>query len=302
MSIKKFQDMVDAAKQMSEKTKLAIAVAQDEHTLESAIEATKEGVASPILIGDTEEISKILRELGENPGDYEIIEGSDDTECLKIATDLIKAGKAGAMMKGRLQTGDFMRAVVKDDEMKRRKVLSLIGFYEVPTYHKMFAVSDMGLNTYPDVEGKKAIILNGVDLLHALGIENPKVACLSAVETVNPKMPDAVDGDALKQMNQNGEISGCIVEGPISFDLAMVPGAAEVKGYESPVSGDADFLVVPDIVCGNVVTKCLTELANSPTAGTIVGARCPLVLTSRSAKASDKFYSIALAAYAGQNY
>ncbi len=302
MRIKKFQDIIDAAKQMPEKTKLAIVMAQDEHTLASAVEAFKEGICSPVLIGDREEISKILTELGENAGDYEIVNGADTAECLKKATDMIKAKKAGAMMKGKLQTGDFMRAIVKDDEMKRRKLLSLLGFYEVPTYHKMFAVSDMGLNTYPDLQGKKNIIENAVDVLHALGIEQPKVACLSSVETVNPKMPDAVDGDALKQMNATGEISGCIVEGPISFDLAMVPEAAQIKGYESPVAGDADLLLVPDIVCGNVLVKCLTELANSPTAGTIVGAVCPLVLTSRSAKTTDKFNSIALAAYAGQNY
>ncbi len=302
MSISTFDELVEAARKMPEKTKLAIVMAQDEHTLESVVEATKENIVSPILIGDADEISKILKDLGENPGDYEIISGSDVQECLVKATDMIKSGKAAAMMKGKLQTGDFMRAVVKDDDMKRRKVLSLVGFYEVPTYHKMFAVSDMGLNTYPDLQGKKNIIENAVDILHAIGVETPKVACLSAVETLNPKMPDAVDGDALKTMNANGEITGCIVEGPISFDLAMIPEASKVKGYESPVAGDADLLLVPDIVCGNVLVKCLTDLANSPTAGTIVGARCPLVLTSRSAKASDKFYSITLAAYAGQNY
>jgi phosphotransacetylase len=175
--------------------------------------------------------------------------------------------------------------------------LSLIGFYQIHQYHKLFAVSDVGLNTYPDVSLKKDILLNAVKALHAIGVETPKVAVMAAVEKLNPKMPDAVDGDALKQMNQKGEISGCIVEGPISFDLAMFKDAARIKGYRSEVAGDADLLIMPDIVSGNVLVKCLTGFAGATTAGMVVGARVPVILTSRTAEASDKYYSIVLAAY-----
>jgi phosphotransacetylase len=148
-------------------------------------------------------------------------------------------------MKGRLESGPFMKAIVsKENGLVPAGVkLSLIGFYETPKYHKLFAVSDMGLNTYPDLEGKKRIIENAVGLLHLLGIDTPKVAVLSSVEKVNPKMPDAVDGDALKAMNQIGELAGCIVEGPISFDLATSADSARIKGYLSPVAGDADLLI-----------------------------------------------------------
>jgi phosphotransacetylase len=139
-----------------------------------------------------------------------------------------------------------------------------------------------------------------VALLHTLGIENPKVAVLSSVEKVNPKMPDSVDGDALKRMNQTGEIIGCAVEGPISFDLATSSEAARIKGFDSPVAGDADLLIVPDIVSGNILAKCLTGFAGATTAGAVLGARVPVILTSRSAEASDKYYSIALAACAAK--
>ena len=302
MAIKSFKDMIDQVKAMEKKTVIAVVNAQDEHTLDAAVEAYNEGMIAPILIGQKTEIEEILQKLGANPADFRIEQAEDFNESLAKAVELVKAGEANVMMKGKLQTGDFMRAIVKDDEMKGSGRISLVGTYEIPTYHKLFSVSDMGMNTYPDLEGKKAILQNAVRLQHAMGIENPKVAVLSAVETVNPKMPDAVDGDALKTMNQNGEIEGCIVEGPISFDLAMVAEAAEVKGYTSPVAGDADLLIVPDIVCGNVLVKCLTELSGAATAGIMVGARVPLVVTSRSAKASDKFNSIALAAFVGQKY
>ena len=302
MAIEKFQDIVEAVQKMEKKTVIAVVQAQDEHTLDAIVKATGDGLIQPVLIGDEAKIREIITAEGANPDDFDIRAAEDETAALKIATDLVKAGEANAMMKGKLQTGDFMRAVVKDDEMKRGGLISLVGFYEMPGYHKLFAVSDMGMNTYPDLDGKKAILTNAVELMHAMGIEEPKVACLSAVEKLNPKMPDAVDGDALKQQNLNGEIKGCIVEGPISFDLAMVDGAAAAKGYESPVAGDADLLLVPDIVCGNVLVKCLTEFSGADTAGIMVGARVPLVVTSRSAKASDKYYSIALTAFVGQSY
>ena len=302
MAITSFQDIVTAVQNNEKKTKVAVVQAQDKHALEAVVEATADGLISPILIGDADAIAAILGELGANADDYEIIAAEDEAAALAKAVELVKAGEANAMMKGKLQTGDFMRAVVKDDEMKRGGLISLVGLYETPKYHKLFAVSDMGMNTYPDLEGKKKILLNAVELLHAMGVECPKVACLSAVEKLNPKMPDAVDGDALKQMNASGEIEGCLIEGPISFDLAMVQGAAADKGYESPVAGDADLLLVPDIVSGNLLTKCFTEFADAGTAGIMVGARVPLIVTSRSAKSSDKYNSIALTAFVGQNY
>lgn len=303
MGIKSFKELAAAAAAMPNKTVVAVVEAHDLHTLEAVIEAKKENIIEATLIGNEEKIREILTSEGADPADYTIIPTESLEESLKVAVDNINTGKANAIMKGKLETGQFMKAIVKKENgLLAGGLLSLIGLYEHPNYHKLLAVTDQGLNTYPDLNGKKNLIVNAVKLLHSIGIENPKVAVLAAVEKVNPKMPESVDGAELKKMNQEGEITGCIVEGPISFDLAVKQGAAAIKGYESPVAGDADLLVVPDIAAGNILVKCMTDYAGAMTAGTIVGAKVPVIVTSRSAEASDKFYSIALAAYSAASY
>ena len=224
-------------------------------------------------------------------------------ESLNIAVKLIHEGKANVMMKGKLETAQIMRGVLKkENDLRKGGLISVTGFFEIPGVDKLIAVSDMAVNTYPDLEGKKHILENAVSVMHAMGIENPKVAVLAAVEKLNPKMPETVDADALKQMNIKGEITGCIVEGPISFDIATSKEAARIKGFSSPVAGEADLLLVPDIVSGNILAKCLTGFAKAITAGVVVGAKIPIILVPRSAEATDKYYSIALAAYTAQNF
>jgi phosphotransacetylase len=289
--------MAAALRERGGKTAVAVVEAQDEHTIDAVSQAAKDGLISPILIGREDAINALLEQHGA-PANATVIGSGGIGESLAIAASLIAQGKAGALMKGKLETGEFMKGVLnKEYRLTLDRRLSLVGFYQMPQYHKLFAVSDMGLNTYPDLALKKDILLNAVDALKAIGVENPKVAVVSAVEKLNPRMPDAVDADALKQMNLRGEISGCTVEGPISFDLAMFSDAARIKGYESPVAGDADLLIMPDMVSGNVLVKCLTGFAGAATAGMIVGARAPIILTSRSAEASDKYYSMVLASY-----
>jgi len=302
--IKNFKELADAAKAMEKKTVLAVVEAHDEHTLEAVMTAKKDGIIDAMLIGNEEKIREIITQEGADPADYTIVPTSSIEESLKIGIDTIHSGKANVIMKGKMETGPFMKAIInKENDMMAGGRISLVGLFEHPTaYHKLLAVTDMGMNTYPDLEGKKDEINNAVKLLHALGIECPKVACLCAVEKLNPKMPETVDADALKKMNAAGEIPGCIVEGPISFDLAIKKESADLKGYESPVAGDADLLLVPDITCGNVLVKCMTEYAGATTAGAMLGAKCPLIITSRSAAASDKYYSIALAAYSAARY
>ena len=260
MQIESFKDLAAEAAKRRKKTVVAVVEAQDEHTLESVVEATEDGIISPVLIGNAFKVQKLLVQLGADASKFEIMDSADTDESLQTAIALIHMGKANAIMKGRLESGEFMRAIVRKENslVPEGGKLSLIGFYETLYYHKIFAVSDMGLNTYPDVAGKKLIIENAVELMHALGNRNPKVAVLSSVERVNPKMPDAVDGAALKAMNASGALTGCIVEGPISFDLATSKEAAQIKGYKSPVAGDADLLIVPDIAAGNILVKCLT--------------------------------------------
>ena len=302
MQIKSFKELAAAAAAMPVKTVVAVVEAHDNHTLEAVIEAKKDGMIEGLLIGNAEKIAEILTANGANPADYEIIGTNSLEESLQVAVENINAGKATAIMKGKLETGQFMKAIVnKANGLMAGGLLSLVGLFESPAYPKLLAVTDQGLNTYPDLNGKKNLIINAVGLLHSLGIEEPKVAVLAAVEKVNPKMPESVDGAELKKMNQEGEITGCIVEGPISFDLAVKKGAAAIKGYESPVAGDADLLVVPDITAGNILCKCMTDYAGAMTAGTILGAKVPVIVTSRSAEATDKYYSIALAAYAAGN-
>jgi phosphotransacetylase len=303
MTISSLKDFAVEAQKMKKKTIIAVVEAQDEHTLESVIKATEDGIMIPALIGSAENIKALLNQFGADATKYEII-GTDGTDAsLAKAVELISTGKATAIMKGKLESGQFMKAILnKENGLIQGDKLSLIGFYETPKYPKLFAVSDFGLNTYPNLQDKKAIIENAVRLLHAIGHENPKVAVLSSIEKVNPKMADSVDGDELKKMNQNGELTGCIIEGPISFDLATNKDAAKIKGYESPVAGDADLLIVPDIAAGNILVKCLTGFCDAQTAGTVLGAKVPVILTSRSAEANDKYYSIALAACAAANY
>ncbi|MBQ4040869.1 MAG: bifunctional enoyl-CoA hydratase/phosphate acetyltransferase [Oscillospiraceae bacterium] len=302
MQIKSFKELAAAASAMPVKTVVAVVEAHDNHTLEAVIEAKKDGIIEGMLIGNEEKIKEILTANGADPADYQIIGTNALEESLQVAVENINAGKATAIMKGKLETGQFMKAIVnKQNGLLSGGLLSLVGLYEHANYHKLLAVTDQGLNTYPDLNGKKNLIINAVGLLKKLGVEEPKVAVLAAVEKVNPKMPESVDGAELKKMNQEGEITGCIVEGPISFDLAVKQGAAAIKGYESPVAGDADVLVVPDIAAGNILVKCMTDYAGAMTAGTILGAKVPVIVTSRSAEASDKYYSIALAAYAAGN-
>ena len=300
--ITSFAQLAEAAKTTKKKMIVAVVEAQDEHTMEAVCRAHSDGMIEAILIGNEEEIRRIAAEQGEDLRAFEIIHSEGIEDSLRIGVDCIRSGRANAIMKGKLETGQFMRAIVKKENgfLKGGRV-SLVGLYEHPSYPKLLAVTDQGMNTYPDLNEKKDLIINGVQMLHALGNICPKIACLCAVEKVNPKMPETVDAYELKQMNQRGEIPGCIVEGPISFDLAIKKGAAAVKGFDSPVSGEADLLLVPSITCGNVLAKCMTDYSGAVTAGTILGANCPVILTSRSAAAKDKYYSIALAAYTSAN-
>ena len=296
-------DFVEEAKKKTEKPVFAVVEAHDRNTLEAVVRAVGDGIMSPLLIGRAAEIEELLVRLGENPAKLEIIDSGGAGQSLDIAVEGIKAGKAMTMMKGHIESGAFLKAILKKESgLAGDGRLSLFGFFETKRYHKLLAVSDFGLNTYPDLGGKKDIVENAVRLFRALGSENPKVAALSSVERLNTKFPDAVDADALKTMNRKGEIKGCVIEGPISFDLATSAEAARLKEYDSPVAGDADLLLVPDICAGNMLVKSLTGFGECRTAGIVLGARVPIVLTSRSAEVSDKYYSIALAACAAADY
>jgi phosphate butyryltransferase len=301
MNITSFQELITEAGNMTKKTAIAVVQAQDEHTLEAVVRAKTAGIAEPLLLGDAAKITALLKQFGADPQAYEVIPAEDTPAALKTAVELIHAGRAGAIMKGKLESADYLRAILsKDNNLRGSGTLSVFGIFKPERYHKIVALSDMGMNLAPDLMGKKAILENGVAFLRALGIDRPKVAVLSEAEKVNPKVPASVDAAELKAMNERGEIQNCVVEGPISLDLALSRESAAIKGYDSPVAGDADFLLVPEIVSGNILVKSFLTLAGAEAAGAVLGAKIPVMMFSRSSEASEKFNSVALAALAAR--
>ncbi len=300
MGYANFAEILAALQTMTQKRKVAVVAAQDAHTLEAVLSAAENNLVAPILLGQENEIRKIIKDLGKMPQEMVIMDIQDPLECARKAVELVHAGEAHCIMKGKIETGSLMKVLVnKESKLTTGRLMSLVAFMEIPNYPKLMAVSDVGLLMYPTLEQKRMLLENAVQTLQALGVAKPKVAVLAAVEKVNPQMPETLDAENLKKMNEEGLISGCAVEGPISYDLAISSEAAEIKGYLSPVAGDADLLIVPDIVSGNILAKALVYSGGAKTAGIVVGAKVPIVLTSRSASAKDKYMSLALAALAG---
>jgi len=283
---------------VQDKRKVAVAPAQDLHTLEAVVHAVRNGLISAILIGNEPEIKEILQELDAGMEELKIIHEEDPTACVQKAADMARAGEVAFIMKGKIETGQMMKVLVnRESGILKNDTMSLLAFMESPYYHKVFAITDVGLLIHPTKEQKKAAICNAVSAFHTLGIKKPKVAVLAAVEKVNPKMKETVEAEEIKAEG----IDGCIIEGPISFDLAMDPKSAKIKAYKSPVAGDADILVVPDIVSGNIAAKTITIIGGGRTGGVVLGGQVPVLLVSRSATTDDKYMSIVLAALIGKN-
>lgn len=294
--LRNFDEMVEKVKGLPAKRTVALVAAEDRHALEAVLHAEKEGIVKAILVGDEGKIRELLKDLNAT-GEYEIANEPDSSKAAYKAVELVRENKADFLMKGKIDTAGILKAVVdKERGLGQGRLMSHVAIVEVPTYHKLLVATDGGMVMYPTLDQKKEIINNAVETLLKLGYERPKVGVLAAVEKVNPKMPETVDGDKLKEMNINGEIKNCIVEGPISYDLAIYEEAAKIKGYESQVAGDVDVLVVPDITTGNVLGKALIYSAKGKMAGIVVGAKVPIILTSRGSSAEEKFLSLALAA------
>ena len=291
-----FEDMIALMKGTSEKKTVVVAAADDDHTLEGLHSTMKAGLIKAVLIGNRDKINEIIKNKGYEI-DAPIINVDDEQKAAEKAVFLIREGKGDFLMKGKLQTATLLKEVVnKENGLNLGGVMSHVGLFEIPTYHKLIAISDGGMVLYPDLAQKKAIIENSVIALKGIGIDTPKVAVMAGAEVVNPKATESVDADALKKMYLAGEIKDCIVEGPISYDLAMSKEAAEIKGYESPVAGDADVMILPNMAAGNLVAKSLTVSGNAKMAGVIMGAKVPIVLVSRSASSEEKFLSLLFAA------
>lgn len=294
--IKNFEQLKEMLKAMPVKRRVAVVPAQDEHTLEAINHACKDGMVEPVLIGDEPKIREILAQIGTDADKLTIIHVEDPAEAIQKAADMARDGEVDCIMKGKTETGALMKVLVNRERgIRKNDTMSLLAFMESPNYHKVFAITDVGLLTYPSKEQKKAAIENAVEAFHALGVEEPKVAILAAVEKVNPKMKETVEAAEIKEEG----VPGCIIEGPISYDLAMDPASAPIKGYVSPVAGDADLLVVPDIVSGNIAAKTITVIGGGRTGGVVLGAKVPVLLVSRAASADDKYMSIVIAALVG---
>jgi phosphotransacetylase len=299
--LKTFNEIKARLEGLKEKKRIGVVCAQDEHTLDAVMLAARENLVEPVLIGKRSEIESLLLHTGDDPAHFEIVDIEEPEACAVEAARLVRERRLDCLIKGLIETGVMMRAVVnREHGIRESKTLSHISFFESPYYHKMFAMTDGALLTYPTVEQKRDAIENAVKVFHKLGIEEPKVAVLAAVENVNPKMKESIEAAELKKMWEEGAFSRCVVEGPISYDLAMQKDAAEIKRYLSPVAGDADILVVPDIVSGNILIKALSGTGGAKFAGTIIGAKVPIVVTSRSMPTRDKYLSIMLNAVIGK--
>ena len=299
MIYKTFDELIARTKAAPHAARMAVAAAGDEHTIEAVLNARKEGIITPILVGDKAVIDAALAKFGETVPEEDIYDVPDVAEAAKFAVSLVREGKADLLMKGKLDTSVMLRPVVnKETGLGKGGVMSHFTAFQVPGYHKLLVAVDGGMVPYPTLEQKKAIIENTVGALRSMGYDEVKVGVLACVEKVNPKMPETVEADELKRMNLRGEIGGCVVEGPISYDCAMSREIAEFKGFHSPVAGDVDVLVAPNIHAGNIMGKMLTVTCGARMAGFIVGAKCPIVLTSRGSSPLEKYLSIVIAAAA----
>ena len=275
-----------------------VASAHDEHALQAVFSAQDDGFITPILVGHRGEILELAQKL-DHPltPDTKIIHAEDEFACATRAVDLIRSGQGQMLIKGMLQTGTLLKAVVnKDSGIRASEVMSHVAILDVPTYHKLLFITDGGMVIYPDLPQKRAILKNALDFCRFLGYEAPKAAALCAVESVNPHMQETLDAAALKHEAQGGAFGACFVEGPISLDLATNKQAAAVKGYRSSVAGDADILLAPSITAGNILGKALYGLAGGEMAGVVLGATVPITVNSRGATPAEKYDSILICA------
>jgi len=275
----------------------AVAHPCDPSSLAAVLEAARAGIIAPILVGPAERIRRVAKELGLDLGACAIEDAPHSHAAAARAVELVRAGRADLLMKGSLHTDELMAEVVKRDTgLRTGRRVSHAFLMDVPAYHKPLAITDAAVNIFPTLDDKRDIVQNTVDLMRGLGVERPKVAILSAIETVTSRIPSTIDAAALCKMAERGQIEGAILDGPLAFDNAISAEAARVKGIASPVAGDPDVLVVPDLEAGNMLAKNLTLLARADAAGIVLGARVPIILTSRADNERARMASCAVAA------
>ncbi len=279
--------------------RLVLTISQDLFSLGAISKANQMGIITPILVGDEALTKQIIKENNIQFTEATFINVLNTEECVKTAVSIINRGEGDILMKGKIATATLIKGVLNRDwGLRAGKLLSHFALFEVPAYHKLFAITDVALNIAPNLKDKIAIINNSVSYLNGLGVLMPKVAVLGAIESVNENMQATLDAALLSKMNQRDQIVNCIIDGPLAFDNAVSTQSADLKGINSPVAGDTDILLMPDIEVGNVLYKSLVFFAKAKVASVILGAKAPIVLTSRSDSEESKFDSIMLAALA----
>lgn len=298
---KGFEDLISKVNSCSVKT-VAVAVAQDAPVLEAVKAAKERNIANAILVGDEVKIKEVAASINMDLSDYVIINEEDDFQAALKAVKLVHDGQADMYMKGLIDTKSFLKSVLdKEVGLRNNRALSHVCVFEIEGVDKLLFLTDVAFMTYPTLEDKVNIIENTVEICNACGINMPKVAPLAAVEVVNPKMPATVDAAELTKMCEEGKIKNCIVDGPLSMDLAICPEAAQHKGAEGrKIVGDADILLFPDIHAGNLVYKTLVHTAKVKNGNIITGTKAPVILTSRSDDFETKVNSIALGSVVAQ--
>ena len=292
---KSFGDLVEQVTKCEKKT-VSVCCAQDDAVLEAVRAAKEKGIVDAILVGDEAKIREIAASINMDLSDYKIINEPDDIQAALKAVELVHNNKADMYMKGLIDTKHFLKSVLdKEVGLRTGKPLSHVCVFDLPEVDHLLFLTDVAFIPYPTLDDKVNIINNTVEICEACGVKNPKVAPLAAVEVVNPKMPVTVEADELTKMNEAGEIKNCIVDGPLSFDLATCPEAAKHKGAEGrKIVGDADILLFPDIHAGNITYKALVHNTKVVNGNLITGTAAPVILTSRSDTFEVKMNSLVL--------
>ena len=290
-----FETLLESMRPASPR-RVALACATDTNALSSVCVAHKMGFVNAVLYGDENEIKNIATKHGLDISDFEIVHCNDELSAANAAVCAVRNGHANILMKGLIHTADILRAVLnRDTGIRGDGILSHVSVLYSPSRNRRLFLTDIAMVMYPDLEQKVNLINNAVSFARHMGVDTPRVAPLCAVETLNPKMPATVDADALRQMNERGEIANCIISGPISFDIAVSKSAAMAKGYTGSIHGNADILLFDNIEAGNNTIKSMVQFSDWIFGGVIVGARAPIIINSRSDSDTSKLFSIACA-------
>lgn len=294
--LKSFSAIRGKAKTLK-KRKITVAAAQDEGVLLAVYRAFQESLAEAVLVGNQRQINDALQRVGIPLDTFEVVDVAGDlAEQSQKAVELVATGQADLIMKGQVDTAILLKAVLNEPSLRTERTMSHVAVMKVSAYPKLLLPTDCGMNIVPDLKQKTDILENALEVARALDIELPKVGVICAKEKVNSKMQETLDAHSLVEMNQTGKLGDCVVGGPFALDNAVSMAAAKHKGIDHPAAGDSDILLMPNLVAGNIFYKTLVFLANAENAGVIVGARVPIVLTSRADDEDAKLNSIAVAA------